>query len=267
MPSTYLILSHPLLLTYSLSQHQGLFQWVGSFPMSRLFISRGQSIGVSALASVLIQDWFPLGWTGWIVLLSKGLSRVFSSSSKASILRRSAFFIVHLSHPYMTTGKTIVLTAWTFVSKVMFLLFNALSRFVIAFLLRNKHLLISWLQSLSTVILEPKKIKSVTVFIVTPSICHEVMVPDAIILVFWRFGFKPAFFQSPFPLIKRVFSSSLISAISVVSLIFLLAILIPACNSSSLAFCMITLHKQDDNISLEVFLFQFGTNLLFHVQF
>ena len=105
-------------------------------------------------------------------------------SSKASILWRSAFFIVQLSHPYMTTGKTIALTRWTFVGKVMSLLLNMLSRLVIAFLLRSKCLLISWLQSPSAVILKPKKIKSVTVSIVFPSLCHEVMGPDAVILNF-----------------------------------------------------------------------------------
>ena len=105
-------------------------------------------------------------------------------SSKASILQGSVFFIVQLSHPYMTTGKTIALTRWTFVGKAMSLLFNMLSRLVIAFLPRSKHLLISWLQSPSGVILEPKKIKSVTVSIVSPSISHEVMGPDAMILVF-----------------------------------------------------------------------------------
>ena len=99
-------------------------------------------------------------------------------SSKASILR-SAFFTVQLSYPYMTTGKTIALTRWTFVGKgIISLLFNMLSRLVITFLPRNKHLVISWLQSPSAVILEPKKIKSVTVSIVSPSICHEVMGPD-----------------------------------------------------------------------------------------
>ena len=92
--------------------------------------------------------------------------------------------MVQLSHQYMTTGKTIALIIQTFVSKVMSLLFNMLSRFVINFLQRNKHLLISWLQSHSAVILEPKKIKSVSVSIVSPSICHEVMGPDAMILVF-----------------------------------------------------------------------------------
>ena len=105
-------------------------------------------------------------------------------SSKASILRCSAFFTVQLSHPYMTTGKTIALTRWTFVGKGRSLLFNMLSRLVITFLARSKHLLISWLQSPSAVILEPKKIKSDTVSTVSPSICHEVMGPDAMILVF-----------------------------------------------------------------------------------
>jgi len=105
-------------------------------------------------------------------------------SSKASFLQQSAFSIVQLSHPYMTTGKTIALTRWTFVGKVMSLLFNMLSRLVIAFLPRIKLLLISWFQSPSAVILEPKEIKYVTVSIVSPSICHEVMGPDAMILVY-----------------------------------------------------------------------------------
>ena len=105
-------------------------------------------------------------------------------SSKASVLLHSAFFIVQLSHPYMTTGETIALTRWTFVGKVMSLLFNMLSRLVITFLPRSKHLLISWLQSSSAVILEPSKIKSATVFTVSPSICHEVMGPDAMIFIF-----------------------------------------------------------------------------------
>ena len=108
----------------------------GSFPMSPFFASGGQKIGVSASASVLpmnIQDWFPLGWTAWISLSSKGLSRVFSSTTvlKYQFLWHSAFFIVQLSHPYVTTGKTIVLTRRTFVGKVMSLLFNMLSRLVI----------------------------------------------------------------------------------------------------------------------------------------
>ena len=105
-------------------------------------------------------------------------------SSKASVLWRSAFFIVQLSHPYMTTGKTIALTRRTFVDKVMSLLFNIPSRLVITLLPRNKRLLISWLQSPSAVILEPPKIKSATVSTVSPSICHEVMGLDAMILMF-----------------------------------------------------------------------------------
>ena len=105
-------------------------------------------------------------------------------SSKASILLHSAVFIVKLSHPYMSTGKIIALTRWTFVGKVMSLLFNMLSRLVIAFLPRSKHLLISWLQSPSAVILEPSKIKSDTVSTVSPSICCEVMGLDAMIFVF-----------------------------------------------------------------------------------
>ena len=105
-------------------------------------------------------------------------------SSKASILRHSAFFMVQLSHPYMTTGKTIALTRWTFVGKVMSLLLKMLSRLVIAFLPRSKHLLTSWPQSPSAVILEPKKIKSDTVSTGSPSISHEMMGPDAMIFVF-----------------------------------------------------------------------------------
>ena len=105
-------------------------------------------------------------------------------SSKASILWHSAFFIVQLSHPYMTTGKTIALTRRTFVGKVMSLLFNMLSRLDITFLPRSKHLLISWLQSPSAVILEPQKIQSDTVSTVYPSISHEVMGLDAMIFVF-----------------------------------------------------------------------------------
>ena len=129
-------------------------------------------------------------------------------SSKASILQRSAFFTVQLSHPHMTTGKTIALTRWNFVGKVMSLLFNMLFRLVIIFLPRSKHLLISWLQSPSTVILECPKIKSATVSTVSPSISHEVMGQDAMIFVFWMLSFKPTFSLSSFSFIKRLFSSS-----------------------------------------------------------
>ena len=156
--------------------------------MSQFFASGGQSTGVSASASVLpmnIQDWFPLGSTGWISLQSKGLSRVFSNSTveKHHLFGTQPSFTVQLSHPYMTTGKTIALTRQTFVSKCL-CFFNMLFRFVIAFIPRSKHLLISWLQSPSAVILKPKKINSATV---SPSISHEVMGPDAMILVFWMF--------------------------------------------------------------------------------
>ena len=124
------------------------FSASGSFQMSQLFKSGGQNIGVSASTSVLpmtIQHWLPLGLTGWISLQSKGLSRVFSNCSKASVLLCSAFYTVQLSHPYMTTGKTIALTRCSFVRKLMSLLFNILSRLVITFLPRSKCLLISWL--------------------------------------------------------------------------------------------------------------------------
>ena len=144
----------------------------GSFQVSWLFTSDDQVIGASASASVLpvnIQGLFLLGLTGLISLLSKGLASLFQHhSSKASNFWCLAFLMVQLSHPYMTTEKTIALTRWTFVSKIMSLLFNMLSRFVIAFLPSSKCLLISWLQSLSAVILKPKKIKSVAVSIFFP---------------------------------------------------------------------------------------------------
>ena len=129
--------------------------------MSQFSASCGQSIGVSASISVIpmgIQDLFPLGWAGWNSLQFKRLKSLLQHhSSKASVLQRSAFFMVQLSHPYMTTGKTIALTIRTFVGKVMSLLFNMLSRLVIIFLPRSKSLLVSWLQSPSAVILGPKK--------------------------------------------------------------------------------------------------------------
>ena len=150
--------------------------------------------------------------------------------------------MVQLSYLYMTTGKTIAFTVHTFVGKVMSLLFNTLSRIVIAFLQKSMCLLISWQESPSAVILEPTKIKSVTVSIFSPSISHEMMGPDAMTLVFWMLSFKPAFSLSSFTFIKRFFSYFLVSAIRVVSptylrlLIFSLEVLISACDSSSLAF-------------------------------
>ena len=192
MPPNHLILCHP-----SLCSCLQFFPASGFFPMSWLFASGGQSIGVSPSASVLpmnIQGWFPLGLTDLISLQSKGLSRViFSTTVQKHQFHSIVFFMDQLSHPYMTTGKNIALTIQIFVGKVMSLFFNTLPRFVIAFLPRSKHLLISWLWSLYTVILEPKKIKSVIVFIFSPSICHEVMGPDAMIFVFWKLSFNPAF--------------------------------------------------------------------------
>ena len=132
-----------------------------------------------------IQDLFPLGWTAWISLQSRDFQEsspiLQFKSINSSVL---SFLYVQLSHPYMTTGKTIALTRQTFVGKVISVLFNRLSSLVIAFLPRSKCLLITWLQSPSAVILEPKKIKPITVSIVSPSICHEVMGPDAMIFVF-----------------------------------------------------------------------------------
>ena len=136
---------------------------------------------------------FRIDWFDLLAVQGTLQSLLQHHSSKVSILLCQTFFMVQLSHPYMTTGKTIALTTPIFVSRVMSLLFNTLSRFVIAFLPRSKHLLIPWLQSLSTVILDPKKINFVTAFIVSPSICHEIMRPYAMILVFLMLSFKPAF--------------------------------------------------------------------------
>ena len=133
---------------------------------------------------------FRMDWLNLCAVQETLKSLLQPHSLKTSILHCSAFFIVQLSYPYMTTGKTTVLTIWTFVNKVMSLPFNMLSRFVIDFLPRSKRLLISWLQSPSTVILKPKNIKSVTVSTVSPSICPAVMGLDAMIFVFWMLSFK-----------------------------------------------------------------------------
>ena len=150
---------------------------------------------------------FRIDWSDLLAVQGtlKGLLQ--HRSSKASLLRLSAFFIVQLSHPYMTTGKTTALTRWTSVDKVMSLLFNKPSRLIITLLPRSKHLLISWLQSPPAVILEPKKIKSDTVSTVSSSICHQVM---------GMLSFKSNFSLSYFTFIKRLFSSSLLSTIMVV---------------------------------------------------
>jgi len=154
MPSNHLILCCLLLLLPS------VFLSIKVFPNESLFTSGGQSISASVSASVPsmnIQDWFPVGLTNLISLQSKGFQGSSPTSSKASILKLSAFFMVHISHWYMTTGKTIALIRQNFVGKVTSLLFNMLSRFVILFLAKSKHLLVSWLQSPSVVILEPEK--------------------------------------------------------------------------------------------------------------
>ena len=161
------------------------FPATGSFQMSQFFASGGQSIGVcfsfnispSSEHSGLIS--FRMDWLDLLAVQRTLKSLLQHHRSKASILQHSAFFIVQLSHPYMTTGKTIALTRWTFVDKVMFLLFNMPSKLVITFLLRSKRLLISWLQSPSAVIWGPRKIKSATVSTVSPSICHE-MIPNTV---------------------------------------------------------------------------------------
>ena len=157
--------------------------------MSQLFASGGQSnwsfsfnISPSNEHPGLIS--FRMDWLDLLAVQGPLKSLLQHHSSKASIFQCSAFFMVQLSHSYMTTGKTIALTIGTFVSKVMSLLFSMLSRLVIAFLPRSKHLLISWLQSPSAVILEPEKIRSVTISTVSPSICNEMMGPDAMIFIF-----------------------------------------------------------------------------------
>ena len=182
MPSNHLILCHSLLLP-------------SIFPNIRVFSNESAlhirwpkywsfsfNISPSNEHPELIS--FRMDWLDLLAVQGTLKSLLQYNSSKASILQSSAFFIVQLSHLYMTTGKTIALTRQTFVGKVMSLLLNMLSRLVITFLPRSKHLLISWLQSPSPVILEPQKIKSATVFLVSQSICHEVRGPDAMILDF-----------------------------------------------------------------------------------
>ena len=164
-------LSHPLSSpsppAFNLSQHQGLFQWVSSLHQVAKVLEF--QLQHQSFQWILRVDVFRIDWFGLLAVQGTLKSLLQHCSSKAAILQCSAFFIVQLSHPCVTTGKTIALTRWTFVSKVMSLLFNMLSRLVIAFLPRSKHLLISWLQSPSAEILEPPKIKSVTVSIVSLS--------------------------------------------------------------------------------------------------
>ena len=180
MPSNHLILCHPILLLPSI------------FPSIRVFSNESVlrirwpkywsfSFHISPSSEHLGLISFRMDWLDLLAIQGTLKSLLQYHTSKASILWHSAFFIIQISHPYMTTGKTIAMTRQTFVSKVMSLLFNMLFRVVITFLPRSKRILISWFQSPSAVILKPPKIKSATV---SPSICHEVMGPDAMILVF-----------------------------------------------------------------------------------
>ena len=199
MLSNHLFLCHSLLLLPSifpsikvLSNESVLYiRWLNYWSFSF-------SISPSNEYSGLIS--FRMDWLELLAVQGPLQSLLQHHSSKASIFWCSAFFVVQLSHPYMTTGKTTALTIRIFVGKLISLLFNMLSRFVIAFLSRSKCLLISWLQSPSAVILEPPKIKSDTVSTLSPSISHEVMGPDAMILVFFflMLSFKPNFFALHF---------------------------------------------------------------------
>ena len=183
MPSRHLILCRPLLLLPQVPPSIRVFsnestlcmRWPNYWSFSLSIIPSKEIPGLIS---------FRMDWLDLLEVQGTFQSLLQHHNSKVSILRRSAFFAVQLSHPYMTTGKTIALTRWTFVGKLMSVLFNMLSMLVITFLPRSKHLLISWLQSPSAVILEPKKIKSDTVSTVSPSISHEVMRPDAMIFVF-----------------------------------------------------------------------------------
>ena len=183
MPSSHLILCRLLLILLQIPPSIRIFSNESTFHMRwPKYWSFSLSISPSNEHPGLIS--FTMDWLDLLAVQGTLKSLLQHHSSKASILRCSAFFTVQLSHSYMTTGKTIALTRQTFVYKVMSLFLNMLSRLVITFLPRITHLLISWLQSPSAVILEPKKIKSDTVSTVSPSISHEVMGPDAMILVF-----------------------------------------------------------------------------------
>ena len=150
---------------------------------------------------------FQIDWLDLLAVQGTLKSLLQHHSSKASIFQRSAFFMVQLSHPYMTTGKIITLARWTYVGKVKSLLFNMLSRLVRSFLPSSKDLLISWCSQFGA-----QEIKSATVSIVSPSICHNVMERDAMILVFWMLSFKPSFPLSSFTFIERLLNSSSLSA-------------------------------------------------------
>ena len=188
MPSNHLILCHPLLFLPPIPPSIRVFSNESTLHMRwPNYWTFSFSISPSNEHPGLIS--FRMHWLDLLAVQGTLKSLLQHHSSKASIFRHSAIFTVQLSHPYMTTGKTIALTRWTFVGKVMSLLFYMLPRLIITFLPRSKHLLISWLQSPSAVILEPRKIKSDTVSTVSPSISQEAMQPDAMILVFWTLSF------------------------------------------------------------------------------
>ena len=201
MPSSHLILCRPLLLLPSIFPSIRVFSNESILHMRwPKYWSFSFSISPSNEYSGLIS--FRMDRLDLLAVQGTLKSLLQHHSSKTSIFRHSAFFTVQLSHPYTTTGKSIALTRWTFVGKVMPLLFNMLSSLVITFLPKSKCLLISWLQSPSAVTLEPPKIKSAMVSTVSPSICHEVIGPDAMILVFWMLSFKPTFSLSSFTFIS-----------------------------------------------------------------
>ena len=182
MPSSHLILCHPLLLLPPIPPSIRVFS---NESTHRMRWPKYWSFSFSIIPSKEIPGliFFRMDWLDLLAVQGTLTSLLQHHSSKASILQGSAFFTVQLSYPYMTTGKTIALTRWTFVGKVMSLLFNMLSRLLITFLPRSNHLFISWLQSPPAVILEPPKIKSATLSNVSSSICHEVMGPEELMLL------------------------------------------------------------------------------------
>ena len=203
MPSNHLILCRPLFFPTSIFPSIRVFS---SEPVLHIRWPKYWSFSFSVSPSNEYLGLISFRMDGLDLLAVQGTlkSLLQHHSSKASILWRSAFFIVQLSHSYVTIGKIIALNIWTSVGKVMSLLFNMLSSLIIAFLPRSKRLLISWLQSPSAVILEPKKIKSVHCFHCFPTFCHKVMGPDDMILVFWMLSFKPTVSLSSFTFIKRL---------------------------------------------------------------
>ena len=216
MPYNHLLLCHSHLLLPSIFPSIRVFSNKSAFcirwPKYWSFsFSNNPSNEYSRLIS------FRIDWLDLLAVQGTLKSLLQHHSSKASILQPSAFFIVQLSHPYKTTGKIIALTRQIIVGKMMSLLFNMLSSFIIAFIPRSKRLLISWLQSPSAVILEPPKVRFLTDSIFSPSIGHEVMGLDAMILVFWILSLKPTFSLSSFTFVKRLFSSPSLSALRVVS--------------------------------------------------